>query len=116
MSFSDYRFAIKVRCNLFSVKPIKKRIGLVQSDRCSRCSSSQSETTAHVLHCCPPKYWLDDGTVQSCLAEACRGAVSDYAGTEFLDQRVLRAPGRDRPDLVIFHEAESKAILTIPFE
>ena len=53
MSFAQYRFRVKARCNLLPIRTVNRRIGLAQHDFCTRCTTNQPETMAHILNCCP---------------------------------------------------------------
>ena len=59
MSFSDYRFAIKARCNLLPVRSVQKRIGLTSHNQCTRCTSNHISTCSELLS---STLWFDERT------------------------------------------------------
>ena len=86
LSFSDYRFAVKARCNLLPVRSVQRRIGVAQYGQCTRCTTNQPETMAHVLN-----YGLMRERHNRILHRLAR-AVPDSLGTKFLDQSIPGAP------------------------
>ena len=65
ISFEEYRFAVKARCNLLSMHAVTSRIGHnIHNINCWRCHFSK-ETLGHLLSSCPTTACrLDAGTPQ----------------------------------------------------
>ena len=117
ISFAQYRFAVKARCNLLPVHAVTSRIGRnIQDTNCRRCHSSK-ETLGHALSSCPTTVGLmreRHNTVLNRLAEAIPKVPTD---TLLLDQKIPDSPGQLRPDLCLLRNGTLTMVdVTIPYE
>lgn len=107
VSFAEYRFALKARCNLLPVKTVKARMtrnrpnpAQAPDTRCRKCLQ-QPETLAHVLNACQPSAGLMRERHNSILDRIHRAIPKSTVKTILVDQKIPHSPGQLRPDLVV---------------
>ena len=87
LSFAEYRFALKARCNLLPVKTEVARMGRGSGNKtCPKCHR-QPETLAHVLNACP----VSQGLMRSRhngIMERIKRAIAGQGGQLLLDQKI----------------------------
>lgn len=116
MSFAEYRFALKARCNLLPTKSVLKKIGRDPGDTRCRVCRREPETLAHVLNGCVQSSGLMRERHNAVLSRLSK-AVSVPNATVLVDQKVPDSPCQLRPDLcIIAGDALTLIDVTIPIE
>ena len=116
LSFAEYRFALRARCNLLPVKTVVARIGRGDGDKiCPKCHQ-QPESLAHVLNACP----VSQGLMRSrhnLIAERVKKAITSQGGQLLLDQNIPDSPGQLHPDIVHIKDNSITIVdVTVPIE
>lgn len=116
MSFAEYRFALKARCNLLPTRTVLKKIGRISGDTKCRVCKREPETLAHVLNGCVHSSGLMRERHNAVLSRLSK-AVSTPNATVLMDQKVPDSPCQLRPDLCIIEKDALTLIdVTIPIE
>ena len=117
ISFAEYRFAVKARCNLLPVHAVTSRIGRNIHNINCRCCHSSKETLGHVLSSCPTTVGLMRECHNTVLNRLAKFIPKVFTDTLLLEQKIPNSPGQLCPDLCLLrNDTLTMLDVTIPYE
>jgi hypothetical protein len=122
MSFAQYRFGIKARCNLLPVRTVAARMqrnrpSPQSQDVSCRVCSQEPETLGHVLNACSPNVGLYRQRHNQIVERIRKAVASRPNTTTLIDQKIPGSSVPLRPDVTLIEDNKITIVdVTIPFE